>query len=124
MLVTKYTNECLIGNWNGHSIRTVYCEGHAYMVLEDIFKALDFKEADYVRSMFATEYQVILEVRDYGKLLCVDTRGIVWATTKSRKLEVRKFQMWALNAIESMHAISRRKLFASEVLPIKKEKEN
>ena len=118
-----YTNDFVVTRWDGHVVRIVYVKGRAYMVLEDICRVLRFKDDDYLRAMSVVDYQEIFDVKYYGRLLCVDTRGIVWATSKSKKLEIQKFQAWALEEIERAHVFFHNRLFTSELPRINKETE-
>ena len=79
-------------NWYGYSIRFMEIDGEWWASLEDVCNALDLKaddiskrlDPDMLKTMyFSQEMSVINEL------------GVYQALFTSRKLEARKFRMWA-----------------------------
>lgn len=98
-----------IENWCGHNIRFVEVKGEWYAILKDICDALGLKTYKLAQRLDASMLERIrVDVSDipskYNRsrgenetrwMLAVNELGIYEALFASRKLEARKFRIWA-----------------------------
>lgn len=98
-----------IENWCGHNIRFIEVNGEWYAVLKDICDALGLKTYKLAQRLDASMLERIrVDVSDipskYNRsrgenetrwMLVVNELGIYEALFASRKLEARKFRIWA-----------------------------
>lgn len=98
-----------IENWCGHNIRFIEVNGEWYAVLKDICDALGLKTYKLAQRLDASMLERIrVDVSDipskYNRsrgenetrwMLAVNELGIYEALFASRKLEARKFRIWA-----------------------------
>ena len=79
-------------NWYGHSIRFVEIDREWWAFLEDVCEALDLK-ADEVSKRLDPS---MLKVMDFAQeATVINELGVYEVLFTSRKLEARKFRMWA-----------------------------
>ena len=98
-----------IENWCGHNIRFIEVNGEWYAILKDICDALGLKTYKLAQRLDASMLERIqVEVSDIPSkhnrsrgenetrwMLAVNELGIYEALFASRKLEARKFRIWA-----------------------------
>lgn len=98
-----------IENWCGHNIRFIEVNGEWYAVLKDICDALELKTYKLAQRLDASMLERIrVDISDipskYNRsrgenetrwMLVVNELGIYEALFASRKLEARKFRIWA-----------------------------
>lgn len=103
-------------NWRGHSIRFVEIDGNWWAVLKDICDALNLSTWGIAQRLEANMLEKVLidtsdlssnEVRSRGdnktrSMLVVNEIGIYEALFASRKLEARKFRIWAGGVLQRL----------------------
>ena len=79
-------------NWYGYSIRFVETDDEWWAILDDVCEALDLK-ADEVSKRLDPN---MIKIMDFSQETAViNELGVYQALFTSRKLEARKFRMWA-----------------------------
>ena len=109
-----------VENWYGHDIRFIEQNGEWWAILKDICDALDLRTAKIaerldpsmlervlVESNDSRSFEGTLNNRKRGEwkthwMLAVNEIGIYEALFASRKLEARKFRMWAGTVIQKL----------------------
>ena len=102
--------------WCGHDIRFVEINGEWYAILKDICDALNLRTKDISQRLHPDMLERVLvevsedgsnDVRSRGEnktrwMLAVNELGIYEALFASRKLEARKFRMWAGTVMQKL----------------------
>ena len=102
--------------WCGHDIRFVEIDGEWYAILKDICDALNLRTKDISQRLHPDMLERVLvevsedgsnDVRSRGEnktrwMLAVNELGIYEALFASRKLEARKFRMWAGTVMQKL----------------------
>lgn len=105
-----------IENWCGNDIRFVEINGEWYAILKDICDALNLRTKDISQRLHPDMLERVLvevsedgsnDVRSRGEnktrwMLAVNELGIYEALFASRKLEARKFRMWAGTVMQKL----------------------
>lgn len=104
-----------VENWRGHDIRFVEINGEWWAVLKDICDALGLKTWHVAQRLDPNMLdKVMLKRNDLGsnevksrgaktfQMLVVNEAGIYEALFASRRLEARKFRMWAANVMKKL----------------------
>lgn len=105
-----------IENWCGYDIRFVEVKGEWYAILKDICDALDLKTFKVSQRLEPSMLErVMIEVSDIPSkdirsrgdnktrwMLAVNEIGIYEALFASRRLEARKFRMWAATVMQKL----------------------
>lgn len=103
-------------NWCGNDIRFVEINGEWYAILKDICDALNLRTKDISQRLHPDMLERVLvevsedgsnDVRSRGEnktrwMLAVNELGIYEALFASRKLEARKFRMWAGTVMQKL----------------------
>lgn len=103
-------------NWCGYDIRFVEINGEWYAILKDICDALNLRTKDISQRLHPDMLERVLvevsedgsnDVRSRGEnktrwMLAVNELGIYEALFASRKLEARKFRMWAGTVMQKL----------------------
>lgn len=103
-------------NWRGHSIRFVEIDGNWWAVLKDICDALNLSTWGIAQRLEANMLEKVSidisdlssnEVRSRGdnktrSMLIVNEIGIYEALFASRRLEARKFRIWAGSVLQRL----------------------
>ena len=103
-------------NWRGHSIRFVEIDGNWWAVLKDICDALNLSTWGIAQRLEANMLEKVSidtsdlssnEVRSRGdnktrSMLVVNEIGIYEALFASRRLEARKFRIWAGSVLQRL----------------------
>ena len=103
-------------NWRGHSIRFVEIDGNWWAVLKDICDALNLSTWGIAQRLEANMLEKVSidtsdlssnEVRSRGdnknrSMLVVNEIGIYEALFASRRLEARKFRIWAGGVLQRL----------------------
>lgn len=103
-------------NWRGHSIRFVEIDGNWWAVLKDICDALNLSTWGIAQRLEANMLEKVSidtsdlssnEVRSRGdnktrSMLVVNEIGIYEALFASRRLEARKFRIWAGSVLKRL----------------------
>lgn len=103
-------------NWRGHSIRFVEIDGNWWAVLKDICDALNLSTWGIAQRLEANMLEKVAidtsdlssnEVRSRGdnktrSMLVVNEIGVYEALFASRKLEARKFRIWAGGVLQRL----------------------
>ena len=107
-----------IENWCGNDIRFVEINCEWYAILKDICDALNLRTKDISQRLHPDMLERVLvevsedgsnDVRSRGEnktrwMLAVNELGIYEALFASRKLEARKFRMWAGTVMQKLRA--------------------
>ena len=102
--------------WCGHDIRFVEINGEWWAILKDICDALNLRTKDISQRLHPDMLERVLvevsedgsnDVRSRGEnktrwMLAVNELGIYEALFASRKLEARKFRMWAGTVMQKL----------------------
>lgn len=105
-----------VENWCGYDIRFVEVNGEWYAILKDICDALDLRTAKVSERLDPSMLErVMIEVSDVPSrdlrsrgdnktrwMLAVNEIGIYEALFASRRLEARKFRMWAATVLQKL----------------------
>lgn len=105
-----------IENWCGYDIRFIEVKGEWYAILKDICDALDLKTFKVSQRLEPSMLErVMIEVSDIPSkdirsrgdnktrwMLAVNEIGIYEALFASRRLEARKFRMWAATVMQKL----------------------
>lgn len=103
-------------NWCGNDIRFVEINGEWYAILKDVCDALNLRTKDISQRLHPDMLERVLvevsedgsnDVRSRGEnktrwMLAVNELGIYEALFASRKLEARKFRMWAGTVMQKL----------------------
>lgn len=103
-------------NWCGYDIRFVEIDGEWWAILKDICDALGLRSKDVSRRLMPNMLQRVSidtsrddsnDVRSQGDnksrwMLVVNELGIYEALFASRRLEARKFRMWAGTVLQKL----------------------
>lgn len=98
-------------NWCGYDIRFVEINGEWYAILKDICDALGLKTAKVAQRLDPSMLErVAMKVEVPSKhvdsqifhMLAVNEIGIYEALFASRRLEARKFRMWAATVMQKL----------------------
>lgn len=98
-------------NWCGYDIRFVEINGEWYAILKDICDALGLKTAKVAQRLDPSMLErVAMKVEVPSKhadsqifhMLAVNEIGIYEALFASRRLEARKFRMWAATVMQNL----------------------
>lgn len=109
-------NKLRTENWCGNDIRFVEINGEWYAILKDICDALNLRTKDISQRLHPDMLERVLvevsedgsnDVRSRGEnktrwMLAVNELGIYEALFASRKLEARKFRMWAGTVMQKL----------------------
>ena len=109
-------NTIRIENWCGNDIRFVEINCEWYAILKDICDALNLRTKDISQRLHPDMLERVLvevsedgsnDVRSRGEnktrwMLAVNELGIYEALFASRKLEARKFRMWAGTVMQKL----------------------
>ena len=109
-------NTIRIENWCGNNIRFVEINCEWYAILKDICDALNLRTKDISQRLHPDMLERVLvevsedgsnDVRSRGEnktrwMLAVNELGIYEALFASRKLEARKFRMWAGTVMQKL----------------------
>ena len=109
-------NTIRIENWCGNDIRFVEISCEWYAILKDICDALNLRTKDISQRLHPDMLERVLvevsedgsnDVRSRGEnktrwMLAVNELGIYEALFASRKLEARKFRMWAGTVMQKL----------------------
>lgn len=105
-----------VENWCGYDIRFVEVSGEWYAILKDICDALGLRTAKVSERLDPSMLErVMIEVSDVPSrdlrsrgdnktrwMLAVNEIGIYEALFASRRLEARKFRMWAATVLQKL----------------------
>ena len=100
-----------VENWCGYDIRFVEVNAHWYAILKDICDALGLRTAKVSERLDPSMLErVPIEVEVPSKdvdsqifwMLAVNEIGIYEALFASRRLEARKFRMWAATVLQKL----------------------
>ena len=105
-----------VENWCGYDIRFVEVNGEWYAILKDICDALGLRTAKVSERLDPSMLErVMIEVSDVPSrdlrsrgdnktrwMLAVNEIGIYEALFASRRLEARKFRMWAATVLQKL----------------------
>ena len=109
-----------VENWCGHKIRFIEHKGEWWAILKDICSALDLRTKDVSQRLhpdmlervlveFADDLTSVEPSSNRGRgerksmwMLAVNELGIYEALFASRRLEARKFRMWAGNVLQRL----------------------
>ena len=105
-------------NWCGHDIRFVEIKGEWWAILKDICDALGLRTKDVSQRLHPDMLErVSIEVSEDGSndlrsrgenktrwMLAVNELGIYEALFASRRLEARKFRMWAGTVMKKLRS--------------------
>ena len=105
-----------VENWCGYDIRFVEVNGEWYAILKDICDALHLRTAKVSERLDPSMLErVMIEVSDVPSrdlrsrgdnktrwMLAVNEIGIYEALFASRRLEARKFRMWAATVLQKL----------------------
>ena len=100
-----------VENWCGYDIRFVDVNGEGYAILKDICDALGLRTAKVSERLDPSMLErVPIEVEVPSKdvdsqifwMLAVNEIGIYEALFASRRLEARKFRMWAATVLQKL----------------------
>ena len=105
-----------VENWCGYDLRFVEVNGEWYAILKDICDALDLRTAKVSERLDPSMLErVMIEVSDVPSrdlrsrgdnktrwMLAVNEIGIYEALFASRRLEARKFRMWAATVLQKL----------------------
>ena len=105
-----------IENWCGYDIRFVEVNGEWYAILKDICDALDLRTDKVANRLDSSMLErVLVEVSDHPSkgvrsrgdnktrwMLAINEIGIYEALFASRRLEARKFRMWAATVLQKL----------------------
>lgn len=105
-----------VENWCGHSIRFIERNGEWWAILKDICDALGLRSKDVSQRLHPDMLErVSVEVSEDGSndirsrgenktrwMLAINELGIYEALFASRKLEARKFRMWAGTVLQKL----------------------
>ena len=105
-----------VENWCGYDIRFVEVNGEWYAILKDICDALRLRTDGIAQRLDSSMLErVLVEVSDPSSngvrsrgdnkarwMLAVNEIGIYEALFASRRLEARKFRMWAATVLEKL----------------------
>ena len=105
-----------VENWCGYDIRFVEVNGEWYAILKDICDALDLRTDKVANRLDSSMLERVLSeesdhpsrgVRSRGDnktrwMLAINEIGIYEALFASRRLEARKFRMWAATVLQKL----------------------
>lgn len=105
-------------NWHGHDIRFTEINGEWWAILKDICDALGLRTKDVSQRLHPDMLErVTIEVSEDGSndlrsrgenktrwMLAVNELGIYEALFASRRLEARKFRMWAGTVMKKLRS--------------------
>lgn len=105
-----------VENWCGYDIRFVEINGEWYAILKDICDALDLRTDKVANRLDSSMLErVLVEVSDHPSkgvrsrgdnktrwMLAINEIGIYEALFASRRLEARKFRMWAATVLQKL----------------------
>ena len=105
-----------IENWCGHSIRFIERNGEWWAILKDICDALGLRSKDVSQRLHPGMLERVSvetsedgsnDIRSRGEnktrwMLAINELGIYEALFASRKLEARKFRMWAGTVLQKL----------------------
>ena len=105
-----------VENWCGYDIRFVEVNGEWYAILKDICDALDLRTDKVANRLDSSMLErVLVEVSDHPSkgvrsrgdnktrwMLAINEIGIYEALFASRRLEARKFRMWAATVLQKL----------------------
>ena len=105
-----------VENWCGYDIRFVEVNGEWYAILKDICDALDLRTDKVANRLNSSMLErVLVEVSDHPSkgvrsrgdnktrwMLAINEIGIYEALFASRRLEARKFRMWAATVLQKL----------------------
>lgn len=106
-----------VENWNGYRIRFVEYNGEWWAILKDVCKALDLRTFKVAQRLHPTMMEKIRidscdipsrdttsRARKSQDMLVVNEIGIYEALFASRKLEARKFRIWAAEVLQKLRS--------------------
>ena len=105
-----------VENWCGYDIRFVEVNGEWYAILKDICDALDLRTDKVANRLDSSMLErVLVDVSDHPSkgvrsrgdnktrwMLAINEIGIYEALFASRRLEARKFRMWAATVLQKL----------------------
>ena len=102
-------------SWCGHNIRFVEVNGEWYAILKDICDALELKTSKVAQRLDPSMLEKVridacdvplrkVRSRNTQDMLVVNELGIYEALFASRRLEARKFRMWAGTVMKKLRA--------------------
>ena len=105
-----------VENWCDYDIRFVEVNGEWYAILKDICDALDLRTDKVANRLDSSMLErVLVEVSDHPSkgvrsrgdnktrwMLAINEIGIYEALFASRRLEARKFRMWAATVLQKL----------------------
>lgn len=109
-------NDMKVENWCGYDIRFVEINGEWWAILKDICDALRLRSKDVSQRLHPDMMERVLvevsedglnDVRSPGEnktrwMLAINELGIYEALFASRRLEARKFRMWAGTVMQKL----------------------